>query len=211
MVRHPVIPLAAVALCVVTVCGCTSGSSGVKTQDPTVTTTTSASASDTGPPTSDSGTPTTPSTTSTKPRPPSEAATRRAVAAAWARFYSIYGQVETPAVPAAKRPALVAKVAVNPVYDQVLTEAANFSKVGVSAFGYEIHHPYWPTAVAGKSTVVMGDCMDSSHAGSKLIKTGLKRTVGVKIDNTRATLVYGADHVWRVRSIEYLVDAKCTP
>ena len=206
MVRHPVISLASVVLCVMTVCGCTSGSSGVKTQDPTTT-----SASGTSRTTSDSATRTAPSTTATKPRPPTEAATRNAVAAAWSRFYSTYLRVETPTVPASHRPALVGAVAVNPVYGQVLSEAADFSKVGVSTYGTVTHHPYWPEPVAGKSTVVMGDCMDQSHYGSKSIKTGQKRTVGVARDNTRSTLVLGADGVWRVRSIRYLVDVKCTP
>ena len=55
----------------------------------------------------------------------------------------------------------------------------------------------------------MGDCMDSSRAGTLVVETGAKRTVGVAENNTRVTLVRSGDGAWRVKTIEYLVDTPC--
>lgn len=103
----------------------------------------------------------------------------------------------------------MSSVAVDPALALVLQGYAKFAKNGWTDYGSVTHRPYWPAPVAGKTTAVMGDCMDDSRYGSLDIKTGDKLTVGVARDNTRVTAVKGTDGVWRVQKVEYLVKVPC--
>ena len=136
-----------------------------------------------------------------------EAADRRAVEQAWARYWEAHqGLLE---LPAADRAAAVDAVAVDPTRQEVLDEAETFEKGGLRFYGQVVNHPYWQTPIDGRDVAVMGDCMDSSRAGTLVAKTGVKRTVGVAKNNTRASFVKGTDGIWRVEKIEYLVDTPC--
>lgn len=108
--------------------------------------------------------------------------------------------------PQAKWPSTVAAVAVEPIYGEVLNSVrTEQEKLGVVGFGYVVSHPYWPAAVTiGAKKIVMGDCLDGSHGGSKVAKTGKTKTVGKARTNIHATLVQGSDAKWRVMQIEYL-------
>jgi hypothetical protein len=98
---------------------------------------------------------------------------------------------------------------VDPTRQQVLDEAATFTKSGLRFYGQVVRHPYWQNSVDGKGVAVMGDCMDTSQYGTEVAKTGVKRTVGRAKDNTRATFVKAGDGSWRVQKIEFLVDTPC--
>ena len=111
--------------------------------------------------------------------------------------------------PSAEWPAAVAAVAVDPTRQQVLDEAKTFAASGMGFYGQVVNHPYWNSPIDGKDLAVMGDCMDTSHYGTLVVKTGVKRTVGRAKDNTRATFVKGDDGTWRVQKIEFLVDTPC--
>jgi hypothetical protein len=109
----------------------------------------------------------------------------------------------------AQQKTLMSGVAVDPALTMVLESYAKFAKNGWTDYGTVTHRPYWSTPVAGKSTAVMGDCMDDSNYGSRDLKTGDKLTVGVARDNTRITAVKAADGAWRVQKVEYLVKVPC--
>lgn len=111
--------------------------------------------------------------------------------------------------PATDWPTAVDAVAVDPTRQQVLDEAATFTKSGLRFYGQVVTHPYSQSPVDGKGTAVMGDCMDTSHYGTLVAKSGVKRTVGVAKNNTRVTFARGTDGVWRVQKIEYLLDTPC--
>ena len=182
-----------------TAAGCTSSKSDGPTHTPNPTT----------PGSSTSGTPSTASSTPTSVDTAArEAQDRAAVEAAWAHYWTVYETFQTK-VPQAKWDSTIAGIAVDPIRAQVLKSARADLIIDVVTFGQVVNHPYWTTPVAGKTTAVMGDCMDQSHYGSMFAKTKKKRTVGVAHDNTRATLVRGTDGTWRVKQIEYLLDVKC--
>jgi hypothetical protein len=136
-----------------------------------------------------------------------EAADRLAVEQAWARYWTVHQTLL--GMPSAGWPAAVGAVAVDPTRAQVLSEAALFTKSGLSFYGQVVSHPYWSTPIGGTATAVMGDCGDYSHYGTLYVKSGNKRTVGVARNNTRVTLVKGSGGTWRVQKIEYLLDVKC--
>jgi hypothetical protein len=137
-----------------------------------------------------------------------EAADRRAVEAAWAHYWAVYETFDTK-VPKSRWDQVIAAIAVDPIRSQILNSARSNLIIGVVGYGYVVNHPFWRTPINGRSTAVMGDCMDQSHYGSMFAKTGQKRTVGVAHDNTRGTLLRGADGKWRVKQVEYLLDVKC--
>lgn len=136
-----------------------------------------------------------------------EASDRKAIEAAWVKYWAVGAQAIGLPVPQQK--ALMSTVAVDPALSLVLAGYAKFAKNGWTDYGTPTHRPYWKTPVGGKPTAVMGDCMDDSKAGSMDIKTGRKLTVGVPRDNTRITMIKTTAGVWRVSKVEYLVDQPC--
>jgi hypothetical protein len=129
------------------------------------------------------------------------------VQVAWSRFWQVNTKLMT--LPAAKLQQTVASVAVDPARKQMLATVTTYKSTHLTQYGYVINHPYWQRRIAGKSTAVMGDCLDGSHFGTRYTTTGQKHTVGPPRDNTRASFVKGRDGVWRVQSIVYLLDVKC--
>lgn len=156
----------------------------------------SASSSATSAPTDDPSTPTaTPNTQA------AEAEAERAVETAWANYWRTFLSINSH--PPAAWPKLVALVAVNPIYGQVLVQASKNRVEGLTGYGAMQARPYWPSPVAGRTKVVMGDCQNSAHAGLKFVKSGKPHTVGEPRVNIHATLVKGPSG-WRVQQINYL-------
>ncbi len=136
-----------------------------------------------------------------------EATDRTAVEQAWLAYWRVHqGLLD---LQSSQWPSAVGAVAVDPTRQQVLDEAATFAKSGLRFYGQVVNHPYWQAPINGRAVAVMGDCMDSSRYGTLVAKTGVKRTVGVAKNNTRATLTKADDGTWRVQKIEYLVDTPC--
>jgi hypothetical protein len=163
-----------------------------------------------------------PAPTTASPAPPSpsasgsptspadrEKADRAAVEQAWQEFWTVRDAVESGSYPQNQWPTVVGRVAVDPTYTRLISAATQFRNSGLRAYGAVMFHPYWTRPIAGTTTAMMGDCMDTSHTGSMYVKTGAKRTVGKTHDNTRVTLVRGADGRWRVKLIESLVGQQC--
>jgi hypothetical protein len=137
-----------------------------------------------------------------------ETADRHAVEAAWAHYWAIYETFESK-IPQSRWDSTIAQIAVDPIRAQILKAARADRIIGVVLYGQVVPHPYWRVPINGKATATMGDCQDSSHAGTMFAKTAQKRTVGVAHNNIRARLVRGSDGRWRVQQIEYLLDVKC--
>jgi hypothetical protein len=177
---------------------CTSGSFKDKSSSPA--TQQSSSSSSTSPAPSSAG------QTATDPAA-TEVANRQAVEAAWRRFWQVDTQLMK--IPAAELPARIGEVAIGATRAQMLRAVKGFRATHQAQYGHVINHPYWKASVGDKPNAVIYDCMDQSHFGSLYTTTGVKHTVGVAHDNARGALVKGADGVWRVRDIEYLLDQKC--
>jgi hypothetical protein len=146
---------------------------------------------------------TTPTTSSSTPVV-TTASVERTVGAAWLNYWKVSLALTTH--PRSQWPMRVKAVAVDPIYTELLNSIrVQQDKLGQVGYGYVISHPYWPTPpAAAAKTVVMGDCFDGSHAGTKLAKTGQVKTVGKTHTSIHATLVKGQDGKWRVHQIEYL-------
>ena len=129
---------------------------------------------------------------------------QQTVDSAWLNYWKV--SLALTKHPRTEWPSRVKAVAVDPIYAQLLNSIrVQQDKLGQVGYGYVISHPYWPTPpTASSSRVVMGDCFDGSHAGTKLAKTGQVKTVGKQRTNIHATLVKGQDGKWRVHQIEYL-------
>ena len=198
IVRRPVL---VVLLCCfgVSAAGCTSSTHHDTSVSPWSSSATSAVVS---------SAPATPSATVTSTdSAPSEAGSRQAVEAAWAKFWSV--NTRLVAIPSSQIKQEIAAVAVDPTRGQMLSQISVFRSLQQEQYGYVISHPYWTRPIAGKTTAVMGDCMDGSHFGTLSLATGKKLTVGPARDNARATFVRDGASVWRVQLVEYLLDAKC--
>jgi hypothetical protein len=177
--------------------GCTNGGSKKATDSPTPPSTARTSSSILA---------TTPRPSATTADPTTvETANRQAVEAAWEKFWTVYVRLHSIPTPQIA----VDSVAVGVTKTQMLNEIKVFRAGHKTSYGYVINHPYWNQSVGGKPTATMGDCMDQSHYGSASTVTHKKLTVGIPHDNTRATFAKGADGVWRVDLIEYLLDTKC--
>lgn len=136
-----------------------------------------------------------------------EVSDRAAVEQAWAHFWEVNDQLVR--VPDSEREELASTVAVDPSLSQMLNDARSLESDGLDYYGTSVYHPYWEQSIAGQPTAVMGDCTDTSQAGSLETSTGKHRTAGVPDNNTRAVFVKGTDSKWRVSEIFYLMDIKC--
>jgi hypothetical protein len=136
-----------------------------------------------------------------------EADDRRAVEAAWSRFWLTYARITK--ISSANLPTVVGAVAVDPIRKQMIAGAAVARAAHKTDYGYVVNRPYWPRSIAGQSRATIGDCQDQSRYGSMSTVTGEKLTVGVARDNMRASLVRGADGAWRVQTIVYLQGTRC--
>lgn len=133
---------------------------------------------------------------------------RSAVDAAWLHYWQVYDDMSTKD-PEAQWPGLAAGISVDPIKSQVL-KALNAEKIiDVVPYGAPVHRIYSTQLIGNGGTAHLGDCMDTSHYGSMFRKTGKKRSVGVAMNNTVASLVLGPDGRWRVATIAYLTDKSC--
>lgn len=132
------------------------------------------------------------------------ATVEQAVQDAWLNYWKV--SLALAKYPRAGWPARVKAISVNPIYTELLNSIrVQQDKLGQVGYGYVISHPYWPKPpTTTTKSVVMGDCFDGSHAGTKLSTTGKVKTVGKPQTNIHATLVKGVDDKWRVNQIQYL-------
>lgn len=157
------------------------------------------------PPSSSSAVSSTPISGSSSPTPTvTTRSIEQTILGSWLNYWKV--SLALTQHPRSEWPTRVKAIAVDPIYGELLNSIrVQQDKLGEVGYGYVTSHPYWPTPpTASSKSVVMGDCFDGSHAGTKLAKTGKVKTVGKTRTNIHATLVLGADGKWRVHQIEYL-------
>jgi hypothetical protein len=130
-----------------------------------------------------------------------EAADRRAVEAAYRRFWLVTWTVDRDH-PAADWRTVVATVAVDPELGLVVSGTRQLRLSGLTLYGRPIPHPT-VMPVNGGDMARVRDCQDASHSGQADAATGRARTVGVARNLVEAVLVRGADGRWRVSRISY--------
>lgn len=117
---------------------------------------------------------------------PTEAADRKAVEAAWVRFWMVYIKlVETPK---SKREKVYGTVAVDPQLTKLLRTAEIADAEKVANFGSVVHRFYWDAAISTTSDAVLGDCMDQSKFGVYDISSNKALSMGESRVNIQATL-----------------------
>lgn len=216
---------------------CTSSTTGVTTQSPPNTDTTSAvvttaastpssgsttstsptastDPSTTSPPRSPSSTPAISTTTSTSHATPgTSTAVSNAELQARADIEAAWTELFKTGTTLWKKPqsqwkGLLSAVAVDPVLTRALDSVAASKAKGKHDYGLPIHHPYWQVGVDGKHTATMGDCMDNSNTGSMDAKTGKKLTVGTPADNTTISAVK-INGTWKIADFTFLTTVPC--
>lgn len=123
----------------------------------------------------------------------------------WANYWKVTLSLE--GVPEAARPAMVHRIAVDPIYGQLINAVRAQADDGYVGYGVVRTRPTWPASpvvTANSKSAVMNDCFDGSHAGLRVKRTGVIHTRGTPRTNVKVTFARGRDKVWRVRQIEYL-------
>ena len=129
------------------------------------------------------------------------------VLAAWSGFWKLNAGLMR--LPFASRPNEIDHVATGVTRVQLVQAVARLSAAGQTQYGTITNHARFGSLSKSGTTATVTDCMDQSRFGAADAKTGEKRTVGVAHDNTAGTLVRGADGLWRVEAVKYLLDDKC--
>lgn len=152
-----------------------------------------------------SSTSSTPTSTTPTSSTPSPDAIKAEVEGVWLNYWKVTLSLEN--VPEASRPGLVHRIAVDPIYGELINSIRAQADDGYVGYGFVRTRPTWPAAppvTATSKSAVMNDCFDGSHAGLKDKRTGAIHTRGTPRTNVKVTFALGADRVWRVHQIEYL-------
>jgi len=131
-------------------------------------------------------------------------ADRAAVEAAYRRFWTVTAGMGRQ--PVARWRAVLSTVAVEPLLSRLYDGYQANYRAGVGEYGLVRPRPAVVGVRGGRASVV--DCQDASMSGEIDTDTGLPRTVGGARTPVAATLVRGADGVWRLSDARYL-DSSC--
>ncbi|MET3806856.1 hypothetical protein ABIB25_003876 [Nakamurella sp. UYEF19] len=101
----------------------------------------------------------------------------------------------------------LATVSADPLLSVILQRLAQFKKDGVDNYGYVLHKFYWGPSVNSEDSAIVGDCMDTSHAGTIDVKSGTTLSVGLMMDDTRITFQRHGN-TWLASNIQSL-DPSC--
>ena len=132
---------------------------------------------------------------------------RTAIQHTWVSFWTITDSIVQ--MPKESRRAALEKVVIESLIPGLLSEADDWNKKGWISYGTTGHRPYWGPPADGKDTAIMGDCMDLSHTGHMVAKTGVKLTVGTPRVNVRALVQRSGDGSWRITGYEDLRGEAC--
>lgn len=136
-----------------------------------------------------------------------EIATRKEIETAWLKYWDVY--IAFNKIPKAQRPAKFGAVAVDPELADLLRSADLADQKNLVSDGTIGHRVYWSSPVAGRKSVVIGDCVDESHYRSKDLKTGeLGKTGGPRL-NFNGTMHHTADDGWKVSFLDYREGTSC--
>lgn len=131
---------------------------------------------------------------------------RKAIEKAWFDFWDVYLTINN--VPAATRSKALSSVAIDPIKTQIITSASLYDKEKKNTYGKVEHRLYWGPPVDGQKLAIIGDCMDTSHYGTKDARTGRIMTEGYIRDNTREVFSQVTSGEWRLQELQ-LLDQSC--
>ena len=127
-----------------------------------------------------------------------------AVVEAYRRFWTVVDGLGGQ--PVARWRVVLSTVAVEPLLSRLYDGYQEKYRAGVGEYGVVRPRPAVVGVRGGRASVV--DCQDASMSGEIDTDTGMPRTVGRARTPVAATLVRGADGVWRLSDARYL-DGSC--
>lgn len=168
---------AVATLTVLLAAGCSSNTSGITLETPST-------------PSLPSATPPVPPATLVRP---SLIVERQRVLAQYLQYTDVI--VDAQNLPADKRPAVLRRVVVDPLYTTALRALADRDARGQIPYGKATRSPKVESVKGDAATV--RDCIDGSSSGLMNKATGEKLTVGTKRAVYIATIRRGSDDIWR--------------
>lgn len=139
------------------------------------------------------------STTSSESATSATQVDRAAVEAAYRRFWVVSWDVDKQL--ASRWWSLLATVAVDPELTRLYAGTKAQQEAGIRLYGQVMPRPSLARLTGGRAEV--RDCQDASGAGQADAESGARKTVGVARTPVSASLVRGADGVWRVADVRY--------
>ncbi len=132
------------------------------------------------------------------PTVPAADVERQQILAQYQRFNRVLEALS--GVSAVDRPAMLAAVAVDPLFSSTLRGLAELDSRGEMPYGEGVFNPEIVSVEGG--TAVVRDCQDASRSGRQKAD-GTKVTVGSAGDLATVTMLRGDDGVWRASTLGY--------
>ncbi|RIJ78731.1 hypothetical protein D1871_01980 [Nakamurella silvestris] len=153
-------------------------------------------------------------TTQTTGRPVDpDAEARREIEGVWLEYWRIY--TTSTAMSSAELKAEITAVAVDPIRNDVIKQAAYFQTEGLEKYGPVEHRIDWvhwigtfAVGIHGRSAFI-GDCTDQSGFGSRYAKSKKKRSVGVAEDLVVGKLSRTSGERWKLVQLYYIDGIGC--
>jgi len=102
-------------------------------------------------------------------------------------------------------------VAADPALTSSVNDIVNAALAGQKAYGSYLVHPKTPVFQNEQNTeALVTDCIDSSKSGWANASTGDPLTVGVPAVFSKATMVKGADGIWRMSQVTFDDTVTCS-
>lgn len=124
-----------------------------------------------------------------------EAADRKAVEAAWVKYWGVFTNLVD--VPKDQRRKVYAEVAIDPQLSKMVKDAAFADEEKLANYGTVVHRPYWSAPISITKDAILGDCMDQTKFGIFDVAASKALSHGAARVNVQATLKRTGDS-WKV-------------
>ncbi len=138
---------------------------------------------------------------------PEELNTRKEIEKAWLKYWDVY--VAFNRIPKDQRPAAFGAVAVDPELSDLLRTATLADHKHLESVGTVGHRVYWGPPASGKSSAVIGDCVDESRFRSRNTVSGKLLQAGPARVNFNGTLLKTARGEWKVSFLDFRDGVPC--
>jgi hypothetical protein len=138
---------------------------------------------------------------------PEELNTRKEIEKAWLKYWDVY--VAFNRIPKDRRPAAFGAVAVDPELSDLLRTATLADYKHLESVGTVGHRVYWGPPVSGKSSAVIGDCVDESRFRSRNTVSGKLLQAGPARVNFNGTLLKSPRGEWKVSFLDFRDGVPC--